>query len=82
MDADDTGTVELRELDGDAVAHLEDFGSTLNVFFDDLDTAWSCCLDTDNSGKVTFEEFQSCCRTLQHVGVALDGGASKREATS
>jgi len=64
LDSDDTGYIDLGELDPEAVAYFRDFESLLRTFFDDLDTAWWCCLDPDFSEKCSLDEFQHACRLI------------------
>lgn len=69
LDSDDTGFVELRELDPDAEMLLDKFAQMLRIFFVDLDTAWHSCLDADGSGKCDIEEFIHAC---WYLGLGAD----------
>mmetsp|Transcript_19090 Transcript_19090/g.44629 ORF Transcript_19090/g.44629 Transcript_19090/m.44629 type:complete len:948 (+) Transcript_19090:57-2900(+) len=64
LDADDTGYIDLAELDPEAVSFFEEFEGILRTFFDDLDAAWWCCLDPDYSEKCSLEEFEHACRLI------------------
>lgn len=64
LDDDDTGFVELRELDPEAVQLFDEFTQILRIFFVDLDTAWYSTLDLDGSGKCDVGEFQLACQEL------------------
>jgi len=67
LDTDDTGDISLEELDPEAVGHLEDFDRLVNIFFNDLDSLWYTCLDTDGSGRCTLEEFIAGCRVMGYM---------------
>lgn len=67
LDDDDTGIVELAELDPEGFVYLQEFERLLAIFFDDLDSAWYTMLDNDQSGRCSLDEFQDACHQLGYV---------------
>lgn len=64
LDEDGSGYASLEELDPEASAHLREFKALLETFFETIDEAWYTCLDVDNSGRCTAEDFIDGCKSV------------------